>query len=291
MTITSAAPPVWRQDRPAPPPRPAPLWVKVIAVLVAIPTILFALLAAAGAAAFIDGLTADRTTHLTAPLAAGGTVDVELNSGGVVIEAGPDGQVTVDDRLSVRAPTRDLARRALDNFSVSREATAGTGVVVTVPSAVYGFATSVNREITIHVPTGARMIVHGTNAGARLLGLSGPLQVEVDSGGVDLQNIVVTSSDSVSISNGAVNFKGRINGGTLDVAARNGAVNILVPPDTNATYALTSHFGAINVERPDGPSHSTSGLQRTLSGNLGAGTGASITVRTTNGAINLDARG
>ncbi len=91
--------------------------------------------------------------------------------------------------------------------------------------------------------------------------------------------------------NGAINFQGRVAGGTLDLRAEHGAINVSLPGNTSASYALHSGYGAINVSRLDGHDSSGGGRDQTLSGKLGTGSGGSIVAETGAGAINLDARG
>lgn len=268
-----------------------PFWVAALAVLIAIPTVLFSLAAAIGVTGYVDGVTADHDYHGSAPLAAGQTVVLQLTDAGADVVAGADGVVTVDDHAVVRAATRDLARRVLDRYTTSTVAPTGDGVAVTVGHTPTVFATSFHRDVTVHVPTGAHVVLRATNGAARLRGLSGSLDLHSANGAFDLEDVVVSESVKASANNGAIQFHGRIAGGSLDLSAHNGAINLVLPADTNATYDLETSWGAINVARANGAPQSTSGLHGTLTGRLGDGTGGSVVARTNAGAINLDARG
>lgn len=275
-----------------PPAGPIPFWVQAMALLIAVPTVMITAAVGIAFTGYADGVVADRTTHLSAPLPPDGIVHVAVVAGGITVEAGPDEEVTVDDRVEIRAITRDLARRALDSYTLSTLSTTPDGVAVSVGAEPFAFATSISRRLTtVHVPARARVAIRMNNGAAMLRQLSGDLDVQSDNGAFDFEDVVVTGSTRAWATNGAINFQGRMAGGSLDLRTTNGAINIVLPATTSAIYRLQAIHGPVNAEPPEGTVQNQNGFGRTLTGVLGDGSQGSIVARTTSGAVNLDARG
>jgi hypothetical protein len=284
MTSTLAANPT---------PRPIPFWVKLVAVLVALPTLAFSLLVAIGMTALIDGVTADHSVHVSAPLLAGQVVRIDTRQAHLVLVPGPDGQVSLDDTTSVRAPTRDLARRALDT-NPSHLETSPAGVHVTVAGAPAGFEVSrSSQNVIVHVPAAAKVSVTVTAGGVDVRGLSGDLDMTADTGGFSLYDMTITGNVRVSAGAGGIDVgQGtRMAGGTLDLTARAGGVDVRLPADTSARYDLTAGAGGIDVALPGGVNRSAAGSHKSLSGVIGDGSGGQIRASTSAGGISLQVSG
>ena len=270
-----------------------PFWVTLIAVFAAIPAILFSILIVIAFTGFIDGVTADRTAHSTAALGAGQAVQIEVDTGGVSVVPGPDGQVAVDDRITVRAPTRDLARRVLDQHMASRIETSPDGVRILVSGLPGGFAISRSTEVVVHVPAAVRLVVNVNTGGALVRGLTGDLDLTTATGGFDVQDITVSGQVRISAGTGGINVAGatRMAGGTLDLTAGSGGINVRLPSNTNARYDLSAATGGVEVRASGGTTRSGGGVGQTLTGVLGNGSGGLIRARTSAGGIELNAEG
>ena len=274
----------------AAPASPAPAWVKILAVLVAIPTVLFALAIAITATAGLDGVRADRNTHASVAIAPGAEVRMLLDNASADVVTGPDGEVSVDDRVDVQALTHDLARRGLDGISTAQLSTTTAGVEVRDGGREFTpFVTRVNHRLTIHVPSSARIVLRSTNGAAHLTGVTGAIDIEVTNGAFDMTDVTVAQTDRVIATNGAINIDAVMAGGALDLTSENGAIHVNVPRDTSAQYDLASLNGAVFVKEPGGI-HAAAGLTHSLTGQLGSGDLGVIRARTTNGAIAVEAR-
>jgi hypothetical protein len=277
----------------APVREPIPVWVKLVAVLVALPTLVFSILVTIAVTGLIDGVTADNTSHSSATLAAGQAVQVDVSQSGVSVVAGPDGQVSLDDFTSVRAPTRALAHRALD-ANASRLEQTPTGVHVIVSGSPFGIGISRSaRDVVVHVPASAPVKVTVAAGGADISGLSGDLDLAAQTGGFSLRNMTISGQVRASARTGgiAVGRGTRMAGGTLDLTAGSGGIDVQLPADTNARYDLSAGAGGIDVVLPGAIERSAAGSNKSLSGVLGDGSGGQIRAHTATGGVSLQVRG
>jgi hypothetical protein len=141
-----------------------PVWVKALAIPLALCSVLFGVVMAAGGVALIDGVNAERSYRQTAELAPGGTVKMDIPTGGIKIVSGPDGQVVLDEHDTARAVTRHLAQAALDRLHTSITATS-TGVSITnLADQLVNFDTVGNRSLIVQVPASAAVVVNAASA-------------------------------------------------------------------------------------------------------------------------------
>jgi hypothetical protein len=266
-----------------------PWWV----ILLAIPLFGSSLIIAAGAGlsgiSLIDAVSASRSATHSMQLAPGATVTVSATSAGVRIEAGPDGQVSVVDSMSVRSPTRSLARAALDTFAESSISTNADGDLVTVP-ALENFnltAFQLDRNVTIQVPAGADLKLTGESVAADLHDLRGNLDLSIGSGAIRLQNVTVNGSDHITATAAAIDFEGQLEGGSLDIETDSGAIRLSLPAGTNASYDVATSSGAVFVRPQTGPPSAAAGTGSSLAGVLGSGVGTAIKLRARSGAISI----
>jgi hypothetical protein len=270
--------------------REPPWWVVLIAVPLFLTSIGFALAAAIGGIGLIGSVTADKRVSATQPLASGGSVTIDVTQAAVDIRAGADGEVTVDDRLEVRSPTRSLARLALGAFTPATLTATPAGVRVEVTSSrLNPFASVARHTLTISVPAGAQLTLTGEGVAANVRDLSGPIDFNVGAGAVHLQNMTVTGSDRITASSGAIDFNGAMAGGRLDVSTDSGAIHVRVPRGTNATYDVSTTSGPIFVRPESGQSQGQPGGAHSLSGMFGSGDDGSITLHATAGLVSLEA--
>jgi hypothetical protein len=266
-----------------------PWWVVILAIPLFGTSLIFALFAGLGGVSLIDSVTASHSVTDTTELATGGSVTVNASSSAVVIEAGPEGQVSVQDWMQVKSPTRSLARAALSTFAQSSVSTTAAGDTVTIPSPEDFNLTAFNldRRVTIRMPAGADLKLRADAAAVDLHDLRGNLDLTVSAGAIRLLGVTVNGSDRITATAGAVAFDGTLQGGTLDIETESGAIAVHLPAGTNASYDLATTNGAILVQPGGGQGTTEAGSNRTATGVLGTGGGTAIRLRARSGAVSL----
>ena len=176
----------------------------------------------------------------------------------------------------------------------------GVNAVVKVPRGVLDLGTS-NGSVKLTGGTGKVVIqtkngsVHVKDAKGELqltssngpivaTGTQGRANVKTTNGQIDLQveNGVVTAHTS----NGGVKFRGSLADGEHAFTTNNGTIAVTMPAaarfryDATATNgSITTSFVNVEVSKKTGPVHAT--------GTVGDNPAASLTLRTTNGAIQI----
>jgi len=272
--------------------RDPPWWVVVLAIPLFGMTLILALLGGLSGVSLIDAISASRQVSQSIDLPPGGAVTISATSAAMTIEAGPDGQVSVVDVMSVRSPTSALAQQALDSFRRSVLSTDGGGVAVSVPTPEDFNLTAfqLNRRVTIRVPADVALKLDADSAAVDVHDLSGPLDLTVDSGAVRLKGVTVDGADHVSARAGAIDFEGSLVSGSLDVETQSGAINLLLPAGTNASYDVATTSGAIFVQPEHGTPTAAAGRGNAVTGILGDGSGAALRLRASSGAIAIRVR-
>jgi DUF971 family protein len=216
---------------------------------------------------------------------------MDISSGGIKVLAGPDGQVSVQERDTARALTRRLAQSQLDLIHTSLSSSAFGVSLQTQREPLVNFATFSDRQLTVFVPAGASLRIAAASADVEVTGVHGDIAVEAASGAVRLRAMDVTGQTSVRVASGDIEFDGAIHGGHVDIRAVSGTVRAFLPKTTNAHFDASTVSGAIIIDRKfpmpvvggDGPGHSANG-------DLGSGGPATITMSTISGAIYLRVR-
>lgn len=271
--------------------REPPWWVVLFAIPFVLSAVLFAGAGALAGLSWIDGVTAGRETSSSLPIDAGGAVSITATDAAVTVEAGPEGQVSVDDWMQVRGATRSSARSALDAFSASTIGADPRGVAVQVPSDRFIWGVfELQRRVTVRVPPAAAVNVRGSAGALDVRGLSGPLDLNVASGAIRLRDVVVTGSDRVAASAGAVAFDGSLAGGDLDIETNAGAIQVTLPRGTDATYDAATTTGAILIRPESGFPSARRGPDASARGVLGGGGSSNVRLRANTGAISLTVR-
>lgn len=266
-------------------------WVKALAmVLVAVGTASAVSLAIA-AAAGVDGVTAEHSFTQSAELAGAGEVSIDLASGDVTVQAGPDGQVLVEERDAVRAPTRGLARLGLETVH-STMSTGPDGVrIENSADRRWPFATETERRVGVHVPKNTRLRVNTAAARVTIIGLGGDVSVDSAAGAVLLRDMDVSGQLSVHLSSGAINFDGKISGGHIDLRTVSGTVLAVIPRATNAHLEASTVAGPIVIDnRLPVRVLGTPGRGENVNGDIGSGGPATLTLNTISGPIVINTR-
>jgi len=268
-----------------------PVWVKVVALLGAICGGVLALPMALAGAALIDGVTVAHSYTLNAELAASATVSVDVSSGAIKVLTGPEGQVSVRERDTVRALTRRLAEIELDTLHTSLTPSSSGVSIETRSEPFVNFATFRVRQVTVDMPAGANLRVTAAAAEVVVTGIHGDIALESASGAVRLRGMDVTGQTSVQVVSGDIEFDGAIHGGHLDLRAVSGAVRASIPKTTDAHFDASTTAGAIIIDRGFPlPVLTREGPGQSASGDLGSGGPATITMTTISGVIYLKVR-
>ena len=274
---------------PLPVRREPPWWVVVLAVAFFAGSVSTGFLGALAGISLIDAVSASRDSSQSITLSPGGAVSISSSSGAVTVLPGPDGQVSVLDSVTVRSPTRDLARQALDTFEKSSLRAVGDGVAVDIPTqqdfSVVAF--QFRRTVTVRVPADVALTMSGRSMAADIHDLSGPIDVHVTSGAIRLTGVTVNSADTITTTAGAIDFEGTLASGSLDVETHSGAINVRLPAGTNASYDVATTSGAIFITPEHGSPHASAGANNAATGVFGDGTGATLRLRATSGAISV----
>jgi Putative adhesin len=282
VSVNSAA-------RPQPARHDPPWWVVVLAIpLFGASVILFAFAGLTGVS-LIDSVTASRSISHSLELAPGGSVNVDVTGAGVVVEPGPAGQVSVEDWMQVKSPTRALARQALATLEQSAISAGPGGDTVSVPQPIDFnlLAFQVNRKVTVRVPADVSLKLTGGQVAADIHDLVGNLDVTVNAGAVRLVGVTVNGSDRIAATSGAVAFDGTLESGSLDVETESGAIAVHLPRGTNASYDVGTTNGAIFIQPETGRSTAAAGGARSFTGTLGNGGGTAIRLRARSGALTI----
>jgi hypothetical protein len=259
---------------------------RAIAVVIAAVTVLFCLPAILLGAVWLDSVSASRDFSQSVTFPAGGSLDIDAPGAGVDLVAGPAGAVTLTEKVSVRALTPDLARRALD--SVPRNSLAATEHGASLRLGGNGFqpltAIGFSHDLEVTLPADAAVSIRGTAGAVDARGLRGDLNIQLTAGAIQLRQMDVPHSVVVRTTAGAIEFQGSVESdAVLDLETVNGAIDVRVPRGSDARYDASTVNGAVQVDGQGGSGrHATS-----ASGVLGGSGSALITLRTTNGAIHL----
>jgi DUF4097 and DUF4098 domain-containing protein YvlB len=242
-------------------------------------------------AIFADTTSAGREASQTADMSGSGEVSISMTSGELKVLPGAAGQVSVDERDSVRAPTRSLARRALDRVH-TRISPQGSGVQIdTETDSEWFMSVQTERKLTVHVPVGANVRVEASAGEIEIAGVQGDVNVSNAAGKVTVRDVDVAGVVTVRQASGAVSFSGTLNGGRVDLRTVNGPIFASIPAATNAHVDASTVNGPIAIDqRLAVHTVRTPGSRQEASGEIGSGGPASISLNTVSGPIFLHAR-
>ena len=269
-----------------------PAWVKALAIVLAFCGVSLAIPLALGGAAFIDGVTADRSSSQTAAFEPGGTISIKVASAHIVIVPGADGQVVVDEHDTARALTRRLAQVELDGLRTT-VLPSGRGVAVfTDTGNPFGsFGTTRQRRLTVHVPAAAALSVTAASADIQVSGVSGDVSIETASGSVTMRDMDVTGRLDARVVSGNLEYEGTVHGGNLQLSAVSGNVSAYIPKATDVHFEASTVSGAIIIDRGFPiPVIGQGRAAQSAKGDIGAGGPAALAMNTVSGAVYLRIR-
>ena len=239
---------------------PVPVWARLVAVLVAIATVPLTVLLVVAIAITLTWTNADLDRTTTFAVAQAPTLHVNGGLGRVIIEAGQDGSVVVEDQQSVEAMTRAFAVRVLRQTAVRTSRDGDSITVDQVDPDFHDLGFSRDPVVTIRVPvhtaldiSDATVEVHGIDGSVHYRGsgnvvirntvLRGTSTLELAGGDVDLRDVTVAGNATLVNTFGSVAFAGSLapGGSTLHIRSDNRAT-VALPRPTDAHAVITTPF-------------------------------------------------
>ena len=217
-----------------------------------------------------------------------------MGVGALAVDAGRNGGITVEgwdrNEIRVRAVVTATARSEADARQMASgvQIEAGGGKVSATGPSMAG------REwwsviYRINVPRRTDLDLNASNGGITISSVSGNIRFDTTNGGVRLSDLSgdvrgETNNGGLTVLLGGTRWDG--NG--LDVQTMNGGVTLSIPDGYNAELSTRTVNGGFRSDVPmtiQGELNPRQGIQTTL----GAG-GPPVTVRTTNGGVNIKRR-
>jgi len=285
-----------------------PAYARVLGVLLAVVTV--PILGFGVLAGTLSAVVTTAHMHRTTAYAVGDTprlrLDVQYSD--VVVEAGADGRIVVDDDHTAGSITRAAAAWAVNQaqVSISREP---NGVSVRMTGSLDpGMAVKWSRDLRVQVPArtdlevtslgnlavsrvDGNVLIRGRygNTTLRHVSLRGTSIIDGGTGQVRLDDVTVSGSTSLK-SDADIVFGGSlVPGGTsLNIeAAGPSNVSITLPYPTDARAVVASSRGNLNADPIWDFTTARSALMRTWSADLGPNPTGSIRVTTHEGKISF----
>lgn len=266
-------------------------WVKVVTGALTVVGLFTGTCTAIEGAIFADTTSAAREVSQRVDMPDAGEVSISLASGEIKVIPGAPGQVSVDEKDSVRAPTRSLARRALDRIH-TRISPQGSGVQIdTETDSEWFTSVQTERRLTVHVPPGASVRVDVSAGEIQIAGVRGDVSVRNAAGRVTVRDVDVSGLVSVEQTSGTVSFSGTLSGGRIDLRTVNGPIFATIPATTNAHLDASTVNGPLAIDqRLAVHTVRTPGSGQQASGEIGSGGPGTISLNTVSGPIFLRAR-
>ena len=272
-----------------------------------VPAIALAGLLSCGASNPFVSMDADYTEHLERTLDGKGasTVHAQTTNGGITLDGSVGDQVVVSIRKKVRATSDREAREFAEKVQIHVERN-GDEIRIYKEHPKPPKNVQVEVDYEIQSPSGVDVDLGTTNGGIRIRGVEGKVDATTTNGSIDLQDgadrvDLRTTNGNIDASVDALGGEGRFSAtnGSIDVEVRsgnapvratttNGSVELTLPADFSGRLDARTSNGRV---RSDFPITVPAGSpQNRLSGSLGAGGNTTITLRSTNGNVDLKRR-
>ena len=296
---------------------PIPIYARVLGVLlgvVAVPMLGFGILAGT-----ISAVVTTAHVHRTTAYAVGDAprlrLDVQYSD--VVIEAGLDGRIVVNDDLTAGSITRAAAAWAVNQARVTISHEANAVFVQTTGSLNPVLAVRWSREIQVQVPARTDLDIASlgnlavsrvdgnmriraasgsgmdANTTLRHVSLRGSSIIDRGSGDIRLDDVTVSGSTSLKSEAGGIVFAGSLAPGSNSLNIDAGGphnVSITLPHPTDARAVVATSRGNLNADPIWHFKPARGALTRTWSADLSQTPSGSISVTTDGGNINFAAR-
>jgi len=189
----------------------------------------------------------------------GGVPDVIINgaSGNISIQAGKDGQVTV------QSGSQGSQDGNPGDFSRVFAAQDGNTITITAPPQFNNDA-----SLTVVVPANANIVINGAAQSVSINGISGQINVNVP-GSINLQQVVLAGSSNFHTADGSITFQGAIAAGSqVEIDTGSGSVKVQLPGNETFNIVTSANSGSINNQFTNDPASNTSLRINTDSGSI-----------------------
>jgi DUF4097 and DUF4098 domain-containing protein YvlB len=174
---------------------------------------------------------------------------------------------------------RIVARRTLQN---STWGNSGAWATLKVPNGTSLELRSSNGSVTVTGPTGD-VTVNTSNGKIQIAGSQGRLQLDTSNGAIDVSatNALVTAHTS----NGAITFRGDLAQGDHSFRTSNGRITLTLP--SNASFTIDAQTSNGKITSDFAVSRTSGSRDTELRGTVGQNPTTSVTLRTSNGGIEI----
>lgn len=188
-----------------------------------------------------------------------GSANVIINgaSGNISIQAGKDGQVTV------QSGSQGSQDGNPGDFSHVFAAQNGNTITITAPPQFNNDA-----SLTVVVPANANIVINGAAQSVSINGVSGQINVNVP-GSINLQQVVLAGSSNFHTADGSITFQGAIAAGSqVEIDTGSGSVKVQLPGNETFNIVTSTNGGSINNQFTNDPASNTSLRINTDSGSI-----------------------
>jgi len=246
------------------------------------------------------GSTASRTDEFSVSVPPERKCEIQTKNGFIHCEAGDVDEIQVAAKVSAKAKTREQAEADLERITIERaEIDEIAQVIAKVPERVDGSV-----AFTVTVPKDLEMDVKTSNGQIKLTGLTrdtsartsngeviltdceGAAEVRTTNGRVTLDGSHFEQVDAIT-TNGAVKVRGRLAAGEHQLQTSNGSIRVETTGPPVKVTASTSN-GRIRANGKKVKSGETIVLGTLDADSSGAGESAELTLRTSNGSIDVE---
>ena len=145
-----------------------------------------------------------------------------------------------------------------------------------------------NVDFNVTIPTNADLDVHTDTGTINVTGVSGTMSLITDTGSITANQDTLSGPSTLKTDTGSVTFAGSIGtSGSYQFSTDTGSVNATLPANSSFhmeastdTGSINSDFSGVNVQKQD-----VTGS--TARGDVGSNPGATLTLKTNTGSINL----
>jgi hypothetical protein len=218
------------------------------------------------------------------------TLVIHGDAGGIHINAGGDGQVSVHATKQVRALTHAQAQIELDAITITATQS-GNVVTIQANSDDYGPHIFRDRQIDLNLTTPANTnLTVVENAGSLdATGLTGKVMAQVNAGSVTMDTMTLGTGSSLRVNAGSLIMNGLLqSGASLTVNVNAGSADLTLPRNTSARIDASASAGNIDVNGWN-ISVNHNAANATAFGDLNPNPTGVITIRVNAGSATLNA--
>lgn len=269
---------------------PIPAYARVIGgmlALVAVLTVGFCLVLGTASAAVTIASVHHTATYT---VGAGPHVRVDVQYGDLIVEAGRDGRVVVDDQRNAGSITRAAAGATANQTRVAVNGQANE-VDIREASPIFQLVSlSRSAQLTLQVPAHTDLDV--TSLGnVKVSGIDG--NVRIEGSDVRLVDMTVSGNASLKSTGGTLAFSGSLNAGGTNLRIDGGRfsnVAIKLPHPTDARATVTTRTGSLNPDPIWHFSSVQSSPSRSWTADLGPNPTGTVNVTTDEGSVDFGLR-